>query len=503
LPGGDFGISARMSTFNRIVVGLCLGMVFTLISAAARGQSASEDPPSSELQPPKQARSSSNRYVLLMNGRLIPGVVSETESEVVVEQRVGTMRFPKKQVEGSFDSIRQAYEYKLSQLPERDSEEQMKLALWCLHLKLTAEAGQLIHSVLEQNPNHAQAKAMQVSLEQAAKRLARRERDPEVRQTKVEPMADERPEALDSAILRNAQRGLGVKDLPVIFDLPLPLAIKRTEEFANYVHPLLQRHCAHCHDAQHPGKFQLVSTKARADRTVNALRANLDATLQLIDPVNPSHSELLSVTLRPHGDGAKPRPIFLGSNDRAYQVLAAWANHLVAPKDGDESTRRGAMGGSSGKEEVFAVDRNRSRAAQPPSGAGAMTAAPTAPNPRYAPEARGPLISQDPSDPQEFPIPFAISGVKPKLPPPKSATNGSAKRPSIPPPSKAHTAGMKTKAAAVPDEDADDDDDVDDLPKPATKKAAKAAAKPLTIDPKVLERALQIRNANRPNPGSN
>ena len=303
-----------MSTFNRIVVGFSLSVVCASMCAAARGQSAPEEPPSSELQPPKQTRAVRDRYVLLTDGKLIPGIVSETESEYVIEQRVGTMHFPKKRVEGAFDSVRKAYEYRLSQLPDRDSEERMKLALWCLHLKLTVEAGQLLESVLELNPKNTQAKAMQVSLAQAEKRLER-QRDPEVRRTDGERPADGRPDALDSAVLRNAQRGLGVKDLPVIFDLPLPLAIKRTEEFTKYVHPLLQVYCAKCHDAQYQGEFQLVSTKARADRTSNALRANLDATLRLIDPANPSRSELLSVTLRPHGLGTKPRPIFPGSNE--------------------------------------------------------------------------------------------------------------------------------------------------------------------------------------------
>ena len=96
------------------------------------------------------------------------------------------MHFPKKRVEGIFDSVRQAYEYRLSQLPDHDSDERMKLALWCLHLKLTAEARQLLTSVIEMNPKNSQAKAMLISIDQAATRLARRERDPEVRQTKAE-----------------------------------------------------------------------------------------------------------------------------------------------------------------------------------------------------------------------------------------------------------------------------------------------------------------------------
>ena len=116
----------------------------------------------------EQARETRERYVLLTDGKLIPGIVSETESEFRIEQRVGTMYFPKKRVEGSFDSVREAYEYRLSQLPEGDSEERMKLAHWCLHLKLTEEAGQLLKSVVELNPKNEQAKAMLASIEQAA-----------------------------------------------------------------------------------------------------------------------------------------------------------------------------------------------------------------------------------------------------------------------------------------------------------------------------------------------
>jgi hypothetical protein len=342
---------------------------------------------------------------------------------------------------------------------------------------------------------------MLVSLEQAAARLARR-KDPDLRRAEATP-DDNRPEALDSALLRNAQRGLGMKDLPVIFDLPLPLAIKRTEEFNRFVHPLLQVYCANCHDGQYDGKFQLVPMRGRADRSSDALRANLDATLQLIDPKNPSRSVLLSSTLRPHGPGVKPRPIFPGSNDRAYKVLAEWANHLVAPKQGDEDGRREASRGTGEMDEVFAVDRNRSGAVRPQS-AGTSTAMPS--SNRQKPGADGPVISQDPSDPQEFPIPFAISGVKPNLPAPKNSASASAKRTAATASSKAPASTTTTKPARLPVNDDDDDIDPDEMPKPPKGKAAagaaKTQAKPLTIDPNLLERALQYRNGNRENPGS-
>ena len=223
-------------------------------------------------------------------------------------------------------------------------------------------------------------------------------------------------------MLRNAQRGLGVKDIPVIFDLPLPLAIKRTEEFSRYVHPLLQAYCAKCHDGHYDGEFQLVPIKSRADRTSDALRANLDATLRLIDPKNPSHSVLLSSTLRPHGTRHQAAADFPGLERQSLQGAGPMGQSPVGSQG--QVTRPLVRAGARPAEndEVFAVDRNRSapldRRKMP------------APTPEHALEAgdsrarTAAVISQDPSDPQEFPIPFAVSGVKPKLPPPKTAAPG-------------------------------------------------------------------------------
>src|SRR6202034_1428279 len=114
---------------------------------------------------------------------------------------------------------------------------------------------------------------------------------------------------------------LNIMGVPVIFDLPTPLAIKRTQEYISFVHPLLQAYCVKCHDGNYEGEFQLVPTKNRVDRTQDALRVNLDATLRLIDQANPAKSELLSASLRPHGNGPHPRSIFPGANDKAYQIL--------------------------------------------------------------------------------------------------------------------------------------------------------------------------------------
>jgi hypothetical protein len=498
-PDGDFGIRPRMSTFHRIIVTIGLCLVCAVIRLDARGQDRTDEPSRSDASPPKQAGASRERYLMLTNGQLLKGILSETDTEFLVEQKIGTMPFPKKRVEGSFDTLRQAYEYRLAQLPDRDTDESMKLALWCLNQKLSAEARELLTAILEQNPNHPEARARLLSINQAAARLAHRERDdPYLRQTKADEMSDQKPEALDSAILRHAQRALGIRDLPVIFDLPLPLAIKRTEEFSRYVHPLLQAYCAKCHDAKHNGGFQLVPIKSRADRSSTALRANLDATLRLIDPENPSNSVLLSSTLRPHGNGAR-RPIFPGSNDRAYMIIARWVTQLTAPKENDDAARRDPSQAPSENDDVFAADRNRSSNARLTKGVGADTKMHSA-STATARTGVGPGVGQSETEPQEFPIPFAISGVKPNPAVPKKASSAPVKQttgPSTPKP-----ASGKTTAQPVLPADADDDDP-DDLPPPKPKEKtgdSKQPPKTFKLDPKLLERTLQYRNANRPNP---
>ena len=50
---------------------------------------------------------------------------------------------------------------------------------------------------------------------------------------------------------------MNVIGMPVIFDLPTPLAIKRKNEFFRYVHPVLQHYCVKCHDGHYDGHFSL------------------------------------------------------------------------------------------------------------------------------------------------------------------------------------------------------------------------------------------------------
>ncbi|MGO9470970.1 MAG: hypothetical protein ACLQVF_43310, partial [Isosphaeraceae bacterium] len=279
---------------------------------------------------------------------------------------------------------------------------------------------------------------------------------------------------------------------PVIFDLPRPLAITRATEFAKYVHPLLQAYCAKCHNENHDGAFQLVQYRTRADQTSDALRANLDATLRLVDPENLSRSELLSSTLRPHGRGPNKRPIFPGSNDRAYQVLESWVSQLRPPRPMRDASVLGRPRVDNEQSEVFAAQRERiSREHMDPR---------MQEEPRSTPNRSPVAEDQSQANPQEFPLPFVISGVRPAVPqsgmPPRAADR---------PPTRSATnnlSGARPAAATTPEKDkpaatADPKLPADQTAATGENATAKKSSKPLKLDPALLQKVLQSRNTGQ------
>lgn len=461
--------------------------------------------------------------VLLQDGRIVKGVLSEEDGIYIVTQPIGVMRFPKKRVEKVFASVREVYSYKLEQLPEKDFDERIKLARWCLEQKMKPEARQQLDAILQLSPKHLQARAMLASLDQAQTRLANRLRDPEVQQTGAELVrtpTGERPNALDTAVIYGARRGMGISDLPVIFDLPTSQAVKRADEFARYVHPVLQTYCARCHNESYDGEFQLVQIKSKQDRTRDALRANLDASLKLIDRENPPRSELLASSLRPHGRGPNMRPIFQGSNDRAYQILAAWVNKLQATSIADGVVQAKSHPGSPGGEpgESFASQRDRiaqnteqTGSAVRPFVTGPVTNK-TLPPARVVP-GKG-VIPDTSFDPNEFPLPFAVSGAKPNIGTERPLTQTPETKAEQPGGSGESDPASGGRAAAAvsapglekaePSHSTDTAAAVDPAPSPndandpaETDPAKKKPRKPLNLDPAILQRALQVRNQGR------
>jgi hypothetical protein len=396
-------------------------------------------------------------------------MVSDGGTVYLLHTKFGKSQIPKRDVEKAGRSTEEIYQYRVGRLPDRDPDEHMKLALWCLTERMTAQAKTQLQAVLALSPKNPRALGMLDKIEKSEDRAAIR--DPGVMQTKSEA-AEGRPEALDRAVLGGARRELGISTLPQIPGLPAALAVKRAGEFSRYVDPVVQLRCARCHNEQFAGSFRLVQYKNRHDQTPDARRANLDAVLGLVDRENPAKSEFLSSTLRLHGTGSGARPIFRGSNDPEYQILSAWVNSLrsARPAQDAQAARFSAPEASPAGGEGFATQRGQ-------------VPLPLTPTPPVPPGHTFPGMvagSQPyaPPDP-DFPAPYLLGGPKPK---PATDPAAASVSPAVPaaggvnPPLPGPPQAGQAVASGAPDA-----------------AAAKAKRKPVKVDPALLERALMNR----------
>ena len=410
--------------------------------------------------------------VLLSDGRVLQGFISEDAKGYLLRVKGGRLPFRKNQVEKIFHSIAEVYQYKRDRLPDRDPDERMKLAQWCLTNHMNAEAKEQLQAVLALSPKSVQAQRMMKFLDDDDDRTLFR--DPAVVQAGAEVV--EAPS--DPSLSRAAAREFPGVGLPTIFDLPTPMAVRRAQEFNRNIHPILQVHCARCHNERFRGNFQLIQVRSQHDQTPTVLRANLEATLRLIDPESPDRSELLSSALVPHG-GAGKGPIFRSPKDPSYQRISEWARSLRATRPGDDAApaRFATSATAAGEGESFAGARSGPQAgrvslpftptpAPPTLGTRPVPASPSGPE-ETIPQPPGQILpgsgaGMNPYVPPdtEFPAPFSVGGPKPKLE-------------SVPGPA---PAGPPPATQAVPGN-----------------AAPKAPAKPLKIDMDLLQKALMNR----------
>ncbi len=421
---------------TRLALGFSLSALVASGVASARADEpeprARTEPqtPASAAPAPSAAAKARPTVLLLTNGRVLQGTIVADGSNYALMQRGGVIRFPKSKVEQTFGSMRELFEYKRARTPERDPDEVMKLARWCLNEKLNVEARETLNQLLVLSPRHQQAKSMLGFLD-AAEETAMMRDNAVVQTSGVQTEAaparrDDAPEELNPQILSRIRREMGVNGPPVIFDLPAPLAVKRAEEFRRVIHPIVQFYCAKCHDERYQGSFQLVRVPPRRPASPDVLRSNLDAVLSLVDPNEPSsNTRLLANALLPHGNGANKRPILRGPNDPAYQALAKWVDGLRSrPRaaTADAEARQGT-----GPNDGFGADRHPVNQAGyvAPIGPGGRPVNPLNPlnqvMPKLPPEAGalppggmipGSGASMSPYAPPgtEFPLPFTAGG---------------------------------------------------------------------------------------------
>jgi len=482
-----------------LIVGLAAPGLLWLATSVALGQDT----------PPPRAPSQAPTYaaLLLSNGKVVRGEIVEDAAAGVYRLRDsgGPVPYPKSMVLKAAGSVEELYRYRVARLPVGDPDERIKLARWCLTEHLEAQAREQLLVVQTMCPDDAEVRRMLFSMNATADRGGT---DPAVRQT-----SGEAPAALDPRVVTRVHKRYNA--LPVIFDLPPAQAVKRAGEFTDHVQPVLLERCARCHNDRYEGTFQLVEIKNPRDRkNPDIARANLDATLRLVNPDDPSRSELLSAGLVPHGPSKNA--IFSGPNDRQYNLLAIWTKSLrpsvpaaAARAPGEAVSRTGFTATEPAPGDGFAADRGprgsgltpapRTQAPSPLPGLDVLSAGraavPPPPSRRIVNEYdESADFSGDPA--AQFQVPYAAGGPPPQLAPPRQ-------RPRADKPPATRPAAPANVVPAGPDAVVVETDDRTQLPgmdKPLypTSPTADSPAKKgkPKIDNALLEKMMKNRNAN-------
>src|SRR5947208_2829676 len=92
-----------------------------------------DEPPGPAASPVSTATAAPSPTVLLLsNGQVFQGQITEDESGYRVKHKLGELPFRRRDVEGVFPTLQDAFAYKRDHTPERDPAERKKLARWCL-----------------------------------------------------------------------------------------------------------------------------------------------------------------------------------------------------------------------------------------------------------------------------------------------------------------------------------------------------------------------------------
>lgn len=241
------------------------------------------------------------RVLVFRSGRALEGEITETNSHYVVVRPVGKVELLKSDIEFVAQNLDEVYRYKLERINDRDPDEHIRLAQWCLVVNLRDRAIEELERCVALAPNSTRVNAMLENLRRVP-RPAANSAQPLARQELPTPESTKAPRTYPSF-----QRELSSAHISA---------------FSVQVQPLLVRSCgtAGCHDATYSGPLVLHGFSRPSQRTT---MQNLRSVLAQINPEEPELSPLLVESLRSHGTTQRV-PFVKGLNDPAYATLADW-----------------------------------------------------------------------------------------------------------------------------------------------------------------------------------
>jgi len=250
------------------------------------------------------------RVLLLRNGGVLTGTVTQAADRYVVVSGGGQIELPSAKVAAAVPTIEDAYDYRRQALDRPTVDAHLALADWCLRYNLLPQAARELLDARGLEPRHPRLALLERRLAAAAN-MARE--SAEVTQASYDEAADE-----DAPAAKPEFRP--IDDLSHV-------AIER---FTRKVQPVLVNNCtvAGCHQPGGAQAFQLDRALLRNLSNRRTTKRNLSATWALVDREEPHLSPLLTVPRRTHG--GMNAPIFGPRHHAAFMHLVEWVA-LVAP----------------------------------------------------------------------------------------------------------------------------------------------------------------------------
>jgi hypothetical protein len=241
--------------------------------------------------------------VLLRNGQVLAGKVTQAGDEYYIALPSGEIRLQSHQVELVCRDLQEGYERKRARIDPEKLSDHLDLALWCVRQRLYDEAAQEIADARARDKRHPR-----ISLVERQLKLAQEQPQHVEHKTGA---SDAGPSTDDlDRLLRGMPHGT-------------------VETFANTIQPLLVNTCgsAGCHGPQAEGKLRLLRTQLGKTSSRRFTQRNLHAVMEMIDRTDPPSSPLLTAPVAPHGTAKAA--IFTNKDVVQYRQLVHWVMRVA------------------------------------------------------------------------------------------------------------------------------------------------------------------------------
>jgi chromatin segregation and condensation protein Rec8/ScpA/Scc1 (kleisin family) len=309
------------------------------------------------------------QYVLLRNGQLLRGNVTQSGDRIDVAFAGGEARLRAEQVELVAESESVILQARRARINLQRADARAELARWCLRQELWESAASELSELRRLAPNDPQWELLSRDLAQAQARQAATSTSAQVATaSRVLPSSEQ-----VSRVLRQVPQ-------------------QQMVDYAEEVQPVLLKGCATaaCHGSASSTALRFMPLSGGRDREKRIGQRNLFSVLSQVDRASPDNSPLLRAMQEPHPAGEK---VSIDAAD--YELVAKWVHDLSGPQ---VASRPATLD----RRRAHLMQRFEQAPAETPLG---RQPARTTPTPRARVGAGQPALQNELPEPPESPLP--------------------------------------------------------------------------------------------------